>query len=53
MKLSVLQENLAKGVTIVSRSTISGAQLPVLANILLSTEKGKLKLRQKYNSTHP
>lgn len=44
MKLSVLQENLSKGVTIVSRSTATGAQLPVLGNILLTTEKGKLKL---------
>ena len=44
MKLSVLQENLLKGVSIVNRSSTTQAQLPVLANILLATEKGKLKL---------
>lgn len=44
MKLSVLQENLAKGLAITSRSVASRAQLPVLSNILLSTDKGRLKL---------
>lgn len=44
MKLSVLQENLVKGLSIVSRLATSKTQLPVLANILLITEKGKLKL---------
>ena len=44
MKVSVLQENLSKGVAIVSRSTSTQAQLPILANILLATEKGRLKL---------
>lgn len=44
MKLSVLQENLAKGLTIASRSVASRAQLPVLSNILLSTDQGRLKL---------
>lgn len=44
MKLSVLQENLVKGLSVVSRSTTTKAQLPILANILLATEKGKLKL---------
>jgi DNA polymerase-3 subunit beta len=44
MKLSVLQENLAKGLTTVGRSVASRAQLPVLSNLLLSTDKGRLKL---------
>ncbi|MGB9706481.1 MAG: DNA polymerase III subunit beta [Microgenomates group bacterium] len=44
MKLSVLQENLAKGLSTVSRSVASKAQLPVLGNILLATEKRRLKL---------
>jgi DNA polymerase-3 subunit beta len=43
-KLSILQENLAKGLTITSRSVASRAQLPVLSNILLATDKGRLKL---------
>ncbi len=42
MKLQVLQENLAKALSITSRFTSTKAQLPVLANILLSTKKNKL-----------
>ncbi|MFZ5365821.1 MAG: DNA polymerase III subunit beta [Patescibacteria group bacterium] len=45
MKISVLQENLSKGLSIVSRSVASKATLPVLGNILLSTDKGRLKLQ--------
>jgi len=44
MKLSVFQENLVRGLTIVSRSVTTKAQLPILANILLATDKGRLKL---------
>lgn len=44
MKLSVLQENLAKGLTVASRSVASRVQLPVLSNILLATDQGRLKL---------
>ncbi len=44
MKLSVLQENLARGLTTVSRSVASRAQLPVLSNILLTSDQGRLKL---------
>lgn len=44
MKLSVLQENLARGLTTTSRSVASRAQLPVLSNILLATDQGRLKL---------
>ena len=44
MKVSLLQENLNKGVGIVSRMVAGKTQLPVLSNILLTTEKGKLKL---------
>ena len=44
MKLSILQENLAKGLSIVSHSVAAKAQLPVLGNILLTTDKGRLKL---------
>ncbi len=44
MKLSILQENLAHGLSIVSRSVATRAQLPVLSNVLLATDKGRLKL---------
>ncbi|MDZ7586941.1 MAG: DNA polymerase III subunit beta [Patescibacteria group bacterium] len=44
MKISLLQENLAKAVNLVSRVVANKAQLPVLSNILLLTDKGKLKL---------
>jgi len=42
MKLRVLQENLAKSLSIASRFTSVKAQLPVLGNILLSAKKTKL-----------
>ncbi len=44
MKLSVLQENLARGLATTSRSVASRTQLPVLSNILLTTDQGRLKL---------
>lgn len=44
MKLSCTQENLAKGVSIVSRSVGTRATLPILNNILIQTDKGRLKL---------
>ena len=44
MKISLLQENLAKGLSLVSRVVASKAQLPVLSNVLLSIDKGKLRL---------
>jgi DNA polymerase-3 subunit beta len=44
MKLSILQENLARGLSISSRSVAARAQLPVLSNVLLATDKGRLKL---------
>lgn len=44
MKVKVLQEDLLKGLGYVSRFVSSRAQLPVLSNILVSAEKGKLKL---------
>lgn len=44
MKLSCLQENLAKGLSIVSRAVATRSTLPVLSNILLSAEQGRLKL---------
>ncbi len=44
MKLSVMQENLARGLSVVSRAVSSRSTLPVLANVLLKTEDGGLKL---------
>lgn len=44
MKVSLLQENLAKGMGLVSRVVANKAQLPVLSNVLLATDKGKLRL---------
>ena len=38
MKLSVMQENLARGLQIVSRAVSSRSTLPVLSNVLLRTE---------------
>ncbi len=44
MKVSVLQENLAKGVSIVGRAVPTRPTMQVLGNILLETEEGRLKL---------
>jgi DNA polymerase-3 subunit beta len=45
MKVSCLQENLAKGLNIVGRAVASrSTTLPVLSNVLLSTDNGRLKL---------
>lgn len=44
MKVSVLQENLARGIAIVNRAVATRSTLPVLGNILLATEGGRLKL---------
>jgi DNA polymerase-3 subunit beta len=44
MNVSVMQENLARGLGVVSRAVSSRATLPVLANVLLKTEESGLKL---------
>lgn len=44
MRVSVLQENLAKGLSIVGRAVASRSTLPVLSNILLETDQSQLKL---------
>jgi DNA polymerase-3 subunit beta len=44
MNISVMQENLARGLSTVSRAVSSRATLPVLANVLLRTEDSGLKL---------
>ncbi len=44
MNISCLQENLAKGLNIVGRAVSTRSTLPVLANVMLSTDNGRLKL---------
>jgi DNA polymerase-3 subunit beta len=44
VKLSLMQENLARGLSLVSRAVSSRATLPVLANVLLKTQDGGLRL---------
>lgn len=42
MKISILQENLSKAALIISKIVSSKPQLPILSNILLKAEKGKI-----------
>jgi DNA polymerase-3 subunit beta len=44
MKVSVLQENLAHGLSVVSRAVSPRSTLPVLANVLVATDEGRLRL---------
>lgn len=44
MRVSCLQENLAKGLSVVGRAVASRSTLPVLSNVMLSTDNGRLKL---------
>ena len=44
MKVSCLQENLAKGLGIVARAVAVRSTLPITANVLLSTDNGRLRL---------
>jgi len=44
MKVSCLQENLAKGLGIVSRAVAARSTLPVLGNILLASDNARLRL---------
>jgi len=44
MKVIVLQENLARGLSIVSRAVSPRSTLPVLANVLIATDEGRLRL---------
>jgi len=44
MKVSVLQENLAHGLSIVSRAVSPRSTLPVLSNILIASDEGRLRL---------
>lgn len=44
MRISCLQENLAKGLAIVGRAVATRSTLPVLSNILLQSDRGRLRL---------
>ena len=44
MKISCLQENLAKGLSTVGRAVSPRSTLPVLGNVLLDVDNGPLKL---------
>ena len=44
MKVSVLQENLAHGLSIVARAVSPRSTLPVLGNVLVATDEGRLRL---------
>jgi DNA polymerase III subunit beta len=44
MKVTVLQENLARGLSIVSRAVSPRSTLPVLANVLIASDEGRLRL---------
>lgn len=43
MKVIILQENLSRGISVTGKSVSGRPQLPVLGNILLATEEGRLK----------
>ena len=44
MRVSCLQENLAKGLSIVGRAASPRSTLPILSHILLATDEGRLRL---------
>jgi DNA polymerase-3 subunit beta len=44
MRVTVLQENLARGLGIVSKAVSPRSTLPVLANILIASDEGRLRL---------
>ena len=44
MKISLIQENLAKALSHINKAVSNRPNIPVLANVLLETEKGQLKL---------
>ncbi len=44
MKVSCLQENLARGLSTVARAVAQRSTLPVLGNILVATDNGRLRL---------
>ena len=41
MRVTILQENLARGLSIVAKAVSPRSTLPVLANILIATDDGR------------
>ena len=44
MRVTCLQENLAKGLSVVSRAVATRSTLPITANVLITTDNSRLKL---------
>ena len=44
MRVSCLQENLSRGMSIVGRAVMPRSTMPVLGNILMATDEGRLRL---------
>ncbi|MDW8300264.1 MAG: DNA polymerase III subunit beta [Anaerolineae bacterium] len=44
MQVSVLQEHLAKGLDTIARAVANRPSIPILGNVLIATENGRLKL---------
>ena len=44
MKVNILQESLARGLSIVSRAVSPRSTLPVLSNVLVASDEGRLRL---------
>ena len=44
MKFSFLQENLSKGLQTIMHAVPTKSSLPILSNVLIETEKGRIKL---------
>ncbi|MCY4110940.1 MAG: DNA polymerase III subunit beta, partial [Chloroflexi bacterium] len=44
MRVTCLQENLSRGLALVSRAVATRSTLPVLSNVLLQSEDGGLRL---------
>jgi DNA polymerase-3 subunit beta len=44
MRVTILQENLARGLGIVSKAVSPRSTLPVLANVLIASDEGRLRL---------
>ena len=53
MKVTVQQQQLSHGVAIVARAVTSRSTLPVLSNILIKTDEGRLRtLRHQFGTGH-
>jgi len=44
MRVTILQENLARGLGVVSRAVSPRSSLPVLSNVMIATDEGRLRL---------